>query len=164
MYTKELFNETVAILANAYMKDLLVAGNCCACAVGNIIASRKGYQFTEDVPKNIQKPQWLNVPYPGGNPETGIGWGAAFCTTLGSQIINERMLQNEVVIDQIKSTGYDWLDLAKIEYAFELSNLRPSVDSDHMFNGLMAVVDVLCEIHGMNETEKQESKALFVKA
>jgi hypothetical protein len=76
---------------------------------------------------------------------------------------------------QCDVTGYNWQELAMIERAFEgceipvhdpkLGPLKFNINQDQwMLNGLFAVVDVLCEIHGMNTEEKEEAKLLFVKS
>jgi hypothetical protein len=64
--------------------------------------------------------------------------------------------------EQIDATGYTWQELARIEYAFERAPMSHSRE-DHVFNGLMAVVDVLCQIHEMDETNKTAAKQLFAK-
>lgn len=65
-----------------------------------------------------------------------------------------------LMIDQ---TGYSEVELAKIEFAFESAD-EGSTEDENMFNGLMAVVDVLAEIHGVDLTSKEQAKKLFVKA
>lgn len=59
--------------------------------------------------------------------------------------------------EQIEYSGYTWQQLGEIEKAFE-------AEDPDMFNGLMAVVDVLAEIHNVDLTETESAKALFVKA
>jgi hypothetical protein len=58
-----------------------------------------------------------------------------------------------------------WTELAEIEKAFEkVYYTSPNETSEElMFNGLMAVVDVLASIHNINLTEVSQAKALFVK-
>lgn len=167
MYTKKLFDESISALVNAYLNDTLEHGNCTACAVGNLIASRmcakpklmKDYSDGEFYRwSNGVRPEWISVfvtPTPGA-PQ---------------KVYPLEYKYNLDAAAQINLTGYAWEDLAKIESAFESGNtlkhfqINDSPEKEEaMFNGLMAVVDVLCDIHGMNETEKQESKALFVKA
>lgn len=150
-YTKELFHDTVGILVRAYMNDTLRHGDCAACAVGNIVAHRMGLSIVPD-PEYVEEPQpfmmWSNGEYP------NKGW---------YQVTRAKSGYSENAMRQILASGYRPAHLRLIEYRFEKAD--PGRSSDQwMFNGLMAVVDVLCEIHGMNETEKQESKALFVKA
>ena len=58
----------------------------------------------------------------------------------------------------IAESGYSVDELARIEFAFESVPLG----EDRMFKGLMAVVDVLSDIHGVDLSVKEESKMLFV--
>jgi hypothetical protein len=62
----------------------------------------------------------------------------------------------------IDSTGYTVYELARIEEAFEDVDSNCTND-EWMFNGLMAVIEVLAEIHGIDLKQKEEAKALFVK-
>lgn len=137
MYTKELFHETVAILVKAYFDGTLEHADCDRCAVGNIIAARAPELYEKDP-------------------------GAWYSPMQG---------QESLARQQVIATGYSKEHVFKIESAFEQCDDIPHgiswndfTNDQWMFNGLMAVVDVLCEIHGMNEEEKKESKALFVKA
>lgn len=163
-YTKELFHKTVGILVSSFLNDTLRHNDCCACAVGNIIAaninakviSPPDYSTNEEDFFSIEGCEWRR-----NGQEIIPVWDDLFVTSNGQQIVDQKMYRGWVK-KQIDVTGYKWQDLAKIEHAFECANFGES-KADWMFNGLMAVVDVLCEIHGMNEEEKKESKALFVK-
>jgi hypothetical protein len=165
------FDNTVSILVQAYLNDTLKHGSCCACAVGNIVADALGIQMTKD---NLRWPGYL---YPGYDYIDGLiqptGWGAAISTCLGVQEINKEALTLPVVSNQIKATGYCYKELARIELAFENEKYEYEDDDTSekielgiqkaMFSGLMAVVDVLAEIHGIDLTAKEEAKKLFVR-
>ena len=56
----------------------------------------------------------------------------------------------EIARTEINSTGYTINELAKIEAAFEGA---PGWKEDYMFNGLVAVLEVLKEIHEVGEEE-----------
>jgi hypothetical protein len=75
------------------------------------------------------------------------------------------ILNIEEYIDEAKfeidSTGYSVKDLAKIEFAFETAQ-KGNTEDDWMFNGLMAVIDVLAEIHNIDLITVKEAKELFV--
>jgi len=43
MKNKKLFDKTISILVNAYLKGTLIHGDSCACAVGNLIAGHNNY-------------------------------------------------------------------------------------------------------------------------
>jgi hypothetical protein len=60
-------------------------------------------------------------------------------------------------------TGYSVHEIHQIEYAFENAPYQGDDTEEWMFNGLMAVVDVLAEIHGIDLTAKEEAKKLFVR-
>lgn len=162
MYTKELFHKTVGILVSSFMNDTLRHNDCCACAVGNIIAANINAKVISPE-EHTDEDFWyteFSVWIRNGQEILPV-WDDLFVTFAGQQTVYPKMYRGWVK-KQIDVTGYQWQDLAKIEHAFESASFGESKD-DWMLNGLMAVVDVLCEIHGMNETEKQESKALFVK-
>jgi hypothetical protein len=144
-YTKQLFDETIAILVQAYINETLRHNDCSACAVGNIVSSR----INAEEP---WCPSWYSRYHPNG---------------FGLYFENQSKEMGE---KEIAATGYSPNDILKIEYAFE-SCERPEEceitddsNEEWMFNGLMAVVDVLIKIHELGETEKQEAKAMFVKA
>lgn len=154
------FERAVQALVSAYMNDTLEKGNCSACAVGNICAAAIGVNVVkrEQVEGNQTLFQWdTRIPF----------WDDVFCTPLNSstQIIDPDSYFGPAKT-QIDATGYSWEDLAKVEQAFERSTkivfrsaYTPSeIDADQ-FNGLMAVVDVLCEIEGI--ADAAEYKALF---
>lgn len=163
---KATFENTVDILVKAYLNDTLKHGNCCACAVGNIIAANMGFEFCHEDPSAIKSPSWKGHPYPAYSEDgrSVNGWGAAFYTSgwSGRQQITRENLSKKPVIEQIMSTGYSWEELAKIEHSFETGDMGESED-EYMFNGLMAVVDVLAEIHNIDLSEKKVAKKLFQK-
>lgn len=145
MINETLYNRTVSILVDAYFKDKLRHGDCCACAVGNLIAANMNYSITPIV--DDEKERWLDenknrMPYPGEH-----GWG--------NVILNRQPIRNDLVKRQLHATEYSILQLILIEDAFEFRYIeyKDIPKGDHMFNGLMAVIDVLDEIHENNNTE-----------
>ncbi len=152
------FNHTVNVLVKAYLNDTLAHGYCTACAVGNMVADAMGYEFGyNDYTDSLT---WLNDGKTLPNP-ISAGWGKVFFTNCGSQHFLLREYEGEAK-RQIDSTGYSPEELAKIERAFEYDTDDDTRD-ERMFNGLMAVVDVLAEIHNISLEEKQQAKGLFVK-
>lgn len=66
---------------------------------------------------------------------------------------------------EAESTGYTYEEIAKIENAFEWGwddKFGQETDDDG-YLGLMAVVDVLADIHGIDLTTREETKKLFIK-
>lgn len=155
------FDHTVGVLVKAYLNGTLLHGSCYACAVGNIVAHGLGVK--------IKNHKWENMPYPSLIDGQVQGWGAVFVSDFDqllskkTQLIREENLSHPRVIEQISATGYSWQDLAKIEYAFEVDFDERCEDGDRMFAGLMAVVDVLADIHGVDLSIKDQAKKLFLK-
>ena len=131
------FEKTVDILVKAYLNDTLEHDNCHACAVGNLVAAAKNWTYEKD--------------------ENGsYGWRECYTANwfnFGHQIRVKNSTQAE-------ATGYTIYQLNAIERAFEGVD---ELATDRMFLGLMAVVDVLAEIHGIDLKQREEAKLLFVK-
>lgn len=144
------FNHTVNVLVKAYFEGELEHGDCAKCAVGNIV-----HEATE-------------LPY--GDEHSCITgtsaiWKALFFTYQGTQLKAQIGYEKErkPAIAAIKMTGYTVKELARVEFAFETAEGENSSPDNWMFNGLMAVVDVLADIHKIDLTTKEEAKKLFVK-
>lgn len=155
MYTKEQFIKTISVLVRAFMDETLVHGHPCGCAVGNLLADKLGIKV---VRVNNECAFWDS------DDHNGHDWFSA--------VYPERHTngKRELGLLQISVLGYTMQDIISIERAFESPqamtklSVNPNIDYDYDgYNGLMAVVDVLCDIHGMNEEEKKEAKELFVK-
>lgn len=147
------FNNTVQVLVKSYINGTLGKGTCFACAVGNICAVAAGTAVTEML----------------GWAEGAPLWPQVFVTPRfeKEQFINEKAYEAGVKV-QIDSTGYSWGELARIESAFE-GAYPGGYYGDHnadaaSYAGLMAVVDVLAEIHGIDLATAEVAKGLFVRA
>jgi hypothetical protein len=134
------FNHTVNVLVQAYFNETLRHCDCSACAVGNIIVAN-GHA----------------LPY---NTITATQWLKYILSNVRG--IRDTPDDETEAIAQISVTGYSPSELSRIEAAFENCPVAITADQ-HMFNGLMAVVDVLADIHGINLEAKEEAKKLFVK-
>lgn len=143
------FENSVSVLVNAYMNDTLQHGKCHACAVGNIMRS-VGLPIPDDECSIEEFAKSCAV------------WKWAFCTYVedGYQTIRCPGDDFNTAVEAIEKTGYTWQQLAKVEFAFESAGYS----GDRMFNGLMAVVSVLAEIHGIDIETTEKAKKLFVKA
>lgn len=143
------FENTVDILVKAYLNDTLRRGQCEKCAVGNIVHAA-GHPMVDWDP-DMEMPE-----------ESCGNWKAVFFTSKGYQrkFYTTDIEWQNLGLRMIESTGYTVDQLALVEYTFETSYKG----LDPMFNGLMAVVDVLAEIHGVDLTVKESAKLLFVKA
>ena len=151
MKNESLYRKTVDILVQAYMNDTLIHGSCSACAVGNLVSANMGIKFIRNKRGN---PYWENDIEP--------KWDLVHMYSGSSQLVNPKAYENEAK-KQIDATGYTWQQTAEIEKAFESAPYGNS-DDEWMFNGLMAVIDVLDEIHEVNDSEiTKNTKSLFVK-
>jgi hypothetical protein len=158
MKTSERFNRAVQALVSSYFNSTLVKGNCSACAVGNIVAAGiEGKVYSKEIGNYItyrcDKPNY--------------GWRNVFLTVGDEQGIwphNYEGIPKEI----IDATGYSWEQLAMVEKTFEVNTkiffddykryTPEQIDADQ-YEGLMAVVDVLCQIEGIDDAS--EYKALF---
>lgn len=150
------FDNTVNILVNAYLNGTLLKDHCCACAVGNICAAAIGSHVI-----NIHKSSKFRKP---SRAKWSIGsprWPDVFMMGYGTQHLNPSKYEGEAKAE-IDATGYSWQQLAAIEKAFEGAQKGDSEEA--AFSGLMAVVDVLASIHGVDLAQAETAKSLFVKA
>lgn len=152
------FDNAISALVEAYLHGTLAAGTCVACAVGNMIAKASGMKIQ---PNNFN-------PYDDYN-QTLPQWGAALLIARHRcAFVTPDELQ--IQIDNVVRTGYSLEEIERIETAFEnnthISFRQYSVRDDQQidtdqYNGLMAVVDVLCELEGISDV--QTYKDMFVK-
>lgn len=142
------FEHSVNVLVKAYLNDTLKHGDTCGCAVGNLVSEALVLKRTR------------------------MYWPYVFMTCRsGEQLIDLDVYEKDIIAkNEIDRTGYSPLELALIENAFEKSAVYDEFKDqvgdkeEQMFNGLMAVVDVLAEIHKIDLTQKEQARALFVKA
>lgn len=134
----DLYKKTVDILYLAYFNDTLKHGDCSACAVGNICLANGAtlYDYTHSIS--------------GSN----LAWSMAFYTdtdtliqTIDESVYKQNFNGCKTVID---ATGYSLLELAKIERSFETAPTGNS-DEEYMFNGLVAVLEALKQIHEITD-------------
>lgn len=154
------FNHTINILARAYLNNTLRRGDCSACAVGNILGTHKWSSLfiTYNFGEGEGKRQIIALP------------GFALMNLAINHIIQvpiwklpEQVAKGiEEVRKAIIESGYTIEELARVENAFELAPEGNNRD-EAMFNGLMAVVDVLADIHSIDLKQKEEARKLFVK-
>ncbi len=65
--------------------------------------------------------------------------------------------------DQTVSKLIQWYLRGTLKHGICHACVVGNLINDWMFNGLMAVVDVLADIHGINLEAKEEAKKLFIK-
>jgi hypothetical protein len=152
MIKEILYHKTVDILVQAYFNDTLEHGNYCGCAVGNMIAANCGINLTRR--REFAEVQW------NGDGSGGKHWFELVKYGGGHEI------DTELAMSQINKTGYTLSEVLKIEEAFESAGFAFYDDDEDtlMFNGLMAVIEVLDQIHqNTDEQLTKTSKQKFVK-
>ena len=151
------FKNAIDALVHAYFNDTLAKGNCHSCAIGSIVANSWGFK-PKSLGEKIVKDGISNAR-----------WSDAFYTSnIGIQSCNENYFTSREVLACVRPTGYSIEELMNIEHAFEKnakihhSNYcdftKKEVEEDQ-YNGLMAVLDVLCDIEGVADVS--EYKELF---
>lgn len=151
--TKEnRFDEAIKALVKGFFKGTLAKGNCMACAVGNIVNHSIGQKIETSLLNTIDA--------------AGTFWYDALVPDISS---DEEISNGE---KEIQTTGYSVDEIRRIERTFEYhteidyddypTNYKkdPAIIKDQ-YNGLMAVVEVLCELEGHNEEKLKETKNLF---
>jgi hypothetical protein len=164
MINKELYDKTIKILVQAYVNDTLQHGWCSSCAVGNLVAYGMGTKPVKNsnVFGNGSFADWSMLFM------TSIESDPISCISKKIQKFKAQYLDPSVCSNtstQIGATGYEWYHLALIEQAFEreIVNDEDNHSERDTFDGLMAVIDVLGEIHEVDPIETEETKKLFVK-
>lgn len=150
MKNEQLYNKTVDILVQAYFSHTLEHGNCFACAVGNIVAGNCGIKYETIIHHNLPALVWAGHKLSNSNID-GIEITPTYYVLRNTQLTGAP----SKTLSMQKSTGYTWDELSRIEKSFEDVNLSieaASNDDDRMFNGLMAVIDVLDKIHENTDT------------
>lgn len=162
MKNKEQFDWAIAVLVQAYMHDTLKKKKCNACAVGNLIAARNHYKQAGH--------HWISEDATGYiciHPE----WTSSVRSYTGAYGVNKESDHFRQVESQIASIGYTVAEVARIEAAFEgwlidtkipgyIETIKGTCNED-IFDALMRVVDVLCEIHETDQSTRQETRQLF---
>jgi hypothetical protein len=146
------FDYTVNVLVKAYLNDSLIHGDCQHCAVGEIVHAAGAPHGRMITLGSCGSWKWAFYT------EIGIIGSRQVIKPFGEQAFND-------ALKVIEPTGYSWEELARIEKEFERSGfLSLNEDEDEaMFNGLMAVVTVLAEIHGIDLETTEAARKLFIK-
>ena len=136
---------SIEVLQKAYLNETLEAGNCQACAVGNLVAA-SDYEGTIS------------------------DWRYVFCTNEGAQEFydsrnsREYSVLHDLGLEAIEATGYSVAELAKIEFAFESALTENEAEDmpEHQSQWirLQAVLEVLFDIEGVEYDEEVEQPFL----
>lgn len=162
MKNEQLYQKTVDILLDAFNDKTLVAGNCYACAVGNIVAANCGFKMKAD---SAGWPYWdgcppyfVNTDIPDKsamNPEIANYIGNVWISVKkGIEGVDEWQVRNNIpAMDQIRSTGYSPEEILRIERAFEYPTGYYRHTGLTMLSRLISVIKELGEIHETKEED-----------
>lgn len=166
MNRPDLFEHSVAVLVKAFFDGTLAKGLCAACAVGNLVAAGQGGTITRTLPFVRHNDRDVTFCCDTKNQY----WGSLFTTADGEQQFCSDYLRNSEVRANIRATGYATRDLMRIEYAFETHTdicatayHRHSEEEilDDQYRGLMAVLDVLFDIHEVEDAARPTATDRF---
>ena len=128
------FKHTMDLLVKAYFEDNLKHESSRYCAVGNIVGGR----------------DWIRIFLTMNGKQHFLppGYGTIGGKVVQSPNIKMALIEREEGFLLIQKSGYSVDELARVEFAFETAP-KGENDNDWMFNGLMAVLEVLADIHGV---------------
>jgi len=143
MNRQALFERSIDVLAQAFFDGTLKHGDPCACAIGNLIAAEIGANTDADYAS-----EWPDH-------SSGTSWYDVLVTFKAKKDMGIAPEDEEIA----QPLGYSNAEILKIEEAFE-----DTLFNDQ-FQGLMNVLDVLFEIHEIeDEGVRRDSREAFVKA
>lgn len=147
MNRPELFDWSVATLAQAFLEGNLEHTNCAACAVGNLIAATKGYELKGD---------W-KVWYKGGKRVMGGDW---FAYIIGADTDTFELASAK---EELRDLGYTLDELKLIERAFEnRGSSYVTVMQSATYDDLAAVYECLCDIHEVEAIDRVNPEDIFI--
>lgn len=138
MNRPERFERSVDVLARAFFDGTLRHRDPCACAVGNLVADQIGAD-TE--------------------AESSMDWPDHSSHDNWYDALLDFIYREKKETDIARPLRYTNTEIAKIEDAFE------NAPHDDQFEGLMNVLDVLFEIHEIeDQSVRENSREAFIKA
>jgi hypothetical protein len=150
------FEHSVAVLTKAYLTNTLQSDNCHSCAVGNLVANALRIDL-------VYAPVTLKLKWASGRPQ----WGYLVWQINGPAALYEDPKAQAEATTQIAASGYTAHELSRIEVAFEYAgHSRTSWQwpGETIIAGLLAVVGVLAQIHGVDPASEQAARERFNEA
>lgn len=140
MRNQELLNRSLNILTEAYLNNTLVAGNCAACAVGNLVAGNTDQCVVMN--HAVGMLGWSD------SLRGPMRWFSAVKQYRGEYVPKDLMVDFYERRHIEESTGYTMAELSMIEQAFEDGS---KVGGE--YGGLEQVYETLLEIHAVKNTD-----------
>ena len=135
MNRRELYQETVDIILDAYNQKKLIHGNPCRCFIGNIISSRANCDFYSD---NIN-PYWIQA----------LTFHRSKLLAHDAHIFIEEHVKEGM--KQIEKSGYTIEEVDRLEHVFEEEYEKEAFDSQYL--GMVAALNELAKIHEADPIE-----------
>lgn len=179
MNREERFHRSVNVLATAYREGTLEAEDCKVCAIGNLCADALNLKIGITEYGGHQCYQWQNQE--GVEYEDAGSW----MSPLFAYRNDDELHCYDEGLRQMRATGYTIQEIHIIEHAFEYAcgTVRGDMNEDGSFiedfdyasrpedvteeaiqyAGLVAVYEVLCEIHEVPVVDQVEPNLLFFK-
>jgi len=152
MNREKAFNDSINKLNTAWGNGELLRGDCRACAVTNIIGTykwRSHFFTTRD--ENRENPNQLLAV--SGKCIANHPFFGLEISNLSDVYDPKEHYEGQELMDK---SPYTKEELARIEYAFEASDTSESTKQSQ-YLGLVAVFDVLADIHGVDISVKELS-------
>lgn len=148
------FEKAKDALLNAFLNDTLRAGDCTACACGNIIAAACGIEVPRgETMKEVKASTLESFIETEGKTLQLVNWSKKrHGLTIGSKTVFFALPSLE---GELNEAGYTTAEFARIENAFEQNTKYKIQDYEKLsreevlqdqFKGLCAVVDVIIDI------------------
>ena len=153
----ERVQKAIDIFLDSLNDGTLIAGNCAACAVGNLVAANCGvklYLTIDSCGDKTVKPEYDSAFLPEiGRPAALRSWVDLFCT--GSHQVRSNIKGftpgfQEEMLAIVNRTGFTIDELAEIEYTFETVARHQGV-----IDALEAVVQVMLNFDDNVEDVKE---------
>lgn len=162
----DLYKSSCDKLFKAYFDNTLKHGDCRAYAVGNILESGDwkclfltatdifGRHKTEDATKEDMYMVWKSSIFTRGPEAVSI---YRLIIAGREDLIETAEEMKREARELINASGYTVEELMRIERTFEVADKGTSAE-DHMYNGLVAVLDVLKDIHQVEDDHLEKTR------
>lgn len=149
------FKKSYDALIKAYFEGTLAKGTCLACACANIIADAQGGKISQLPPDKNGRVNFIC-------DTNNSFWSEIFICGEPTSFVDEPFIESSKQ-DLLDLTGYSWEEMMLVERAFESTCRLNNTHYGHctqqeilkdQFNGLSAVVDVLCELDNIPNEDK----------
>jgi hypothetical protein len=153
----ERVQKAIDIFLDSLNDGTLIAGNCAACAVGNLVAANCGVKLYSKI--DIYRDKTVSAEHDAvflpelGRPARLRSWIGLFCTGKKQTRANIKDFSSEVqeeMLAIVNRTGFTIDELAEIEYTFETVARYQGVIS-----ALEAVVQVMLNFDDNVENVKE---------